>query len=155
MKTQPARKSLHGNDNPGPFDAAAASSSSSSTPLKHDWFGGMRKLLLSALPLVLASCLLPPPPPSHAPSRPPRHGHARPAPPPRPHQPHPARPAPFHPENLIGLPEAEAIHRAREAGLACRVVERNGVAFPVTMDYSETRLNLAVRNGRVMRVTRG
>lgn len=45
--------------------------------------------------------------------------------------------------------------RSRESGLACRVVERDGVALPVTMDYNETRLNLAVRNGRVMRVTRG
>lgn len=47
------------------------------------------------------------------------------------------------------------MHRARESGLDCRVIERDGVAFPVTMDYSETRLNFAVRNGRVMRVTRG
>lgn len=47
------------------------------------------------------------------------------------------------------------MQRARESGLDCRVVERDGVAFPVTMDYSETRLNLVVRNGSVMRVTRG
>lgn len=47
------------------------------------------------------------------------------------------------------------MHRARESGLDCRVVERDGIAFPVTMDYSESRLNLAVRSGRVMRVTRG
>ena len=155
MKTQPARKSLHGNDNPALLRRLVGGTSSSSTRLEHDWLGGMRKLLLSALPLVLVSCLLPPPPPSHVPSRPSWHGHPSPAPPPRPHQPHHARPAPFRPENLIGLPEAEAMHRARESGLDCRVIERDGVAFPVTMDYSETRLNFAVRNGRVMRVTRG
>jgi hypothetical protein len=122
--------------------------SSSSTPLGHGWVGIVKKLLLSALPLVLGSCLLPPPPPSH----PPGHLHPTPAPPHRHHHP---RAAPFRPENLIGLPEAEAMHRARQSGLDCRVVERNGITFPVTMDYSESRLNLAVRNGRVMRVTRG
>lgn len=151
MKTQHALRYLHGNDNPGPSDATANSTSGSSTPLEHDWLGDMRKLLLSALPLALASCL-PPPPPSHAPSLPPGHAQATPTPSPRPAE---ATPTPFRPENLIGLPEAEAMDRARESGLACRVVERDGVALPVTMDYNETRLNLAVLNGRVMRVTRG
>jgi hypothetical protein len=45
--------------------------------------------------------------------------------------------------------------RARESSLSCRVVERNSIAFPVSMDYFETRLNLALRNGKVMLVTRG
>lgn len=149
MKTQHARKYLHGNDNRAPFDATAGSTSGSSTPLEHDWLGDMRKLLLYILPLALASCL---PPPSHAPSLPPGHAQATPTPSPRPAE---ATPTPFRPENLIGLPEAEAMDLSRESGLACRVVERDGVALPVTMDYNETRLNLAVRNGRVMRVTRG
>ena len=45
--------------------------------------------------------------------------------------------------------------RARESSLACRVVERNSIAFPVSMNYFETRLNLALSNGKVMLVTRG
>jgi hypothetical protein len=40
-------------------------------------------------------------------------------------------------------------------GLSYRVVKRDGVSYPVTMDYNESRLNFTISRGRVIAVTRG
>ena len=40
-------------------------------------------------------------------------------------------------------------------GLPYRVVRRDGVSYPVTMDYNESRLNFTISRGRVIAVTRG
>jgi hypothetical protein len=50
---------------------------------------------------------------------------------------------------------AEAAHRAGLMGLSYRVVKRDGISYPVTMDYSESRLNFSISHGRVIAVTRG
>lgn len=40
-------------------------------------------------------------------------------------------------------------------GQTYRVVKRDGISYPVTMDYSDSRLNFTVSRGRVIAVTRG
>ena len=82
---------------------------------------------------------------------------------PLPPQPFPSRPGPRprpptsvgNPQSLIGLSESEAAHQAGLMGLSYRVVKRDGVSYPVTMDYSESRLNFTISRGRVIAVTRG
>jgi hypothetical protein len=49
-----------------------------------------------------------------------------------------------------GVDEAEAL--AREARCALRVVERDGRSLPVTEDFSESRINVRVRDGVVTEV---
>ena len=56
---------------------------------------------------------------------------------------------------FIGLTEAEAGLQADRQHVPHRVVSRDGQSFPVTMDYSESRLNFTIANGRVIRVTKG
>jgi hypothetical protein len=52
----------------------------------------------------------------------------------------------------IGLGEMVAKDKAKTAGIPARVVERDGEALPVTMDYVPGRLNFSVRNGFVYHV---
>lgn len=56
---------------------------------------------------------------------------------------------------FIGLTEAEAGLQADRQNVPHRVISRDGQFFPVTMDYSESRLNFTIANGRVIRVTKG
>lgn len=56
---------------------------------------------------------------------------------------------------FIGLTEAEAGLQADRQNVPHRVVSRDGQSFPVTMDYSESRLNFTIAHGRVIRVTKG
>ncbi len=108
----------------------------------------MKKLPLLLLPLSLVSCLLPPPPGLPRPPLP----CERPQPPPPLSGPsNPDR----GPQSLIGLSEPEAAHRAGLMGLSYRVVKRDGVSYPVTMDYNESRLSFTISRGRVIAVTRG
>lgn len=58
-------------------------------------------------------------------------------------------------DSLVGIPEAEAIAAIEQAGWQARVVERDGEAFPVTMDYREDRINLVVTGGLVTSATVG
>ena len=92
----------------------------------------MKLLPLLLLSVTLVSCVPPPPPLAPAPSAPEN-----------------------NPQSLIGLSEAEATHRAGLMGLSYRVVKRDGISYPVTMDYSESRLNFTISHGRVIAVTRG
>ena len=58
-------------------------------------------------------------------------------------------------KELVGLIESDAVLRAQQAGLTTRVVERDGEQFPVTMDYSSTRVNLVITDGTVTTATIG
>lgn len=115
----------------------------------------MKMLFLLLLALSLVSCVLPPPPLA---PRPPFRSNL-----PLPPQPFPSRTVPLRrpptsfgsPQSLIGLSEAEAAHQAGLMGLSYRVVKRDGVSYPVTMDYNESRLNFIISRGRVVAVTRG
>lgn len=56
---------------------------------------------------------------------------------------------------MIGMTEAEAIAAAKRLGRSYRIVSRDGEMFPVTMDYSEERLNFTIVRGRVTKVENG
>lgn len=112
----------------------------------------MKKLTLLLLSVILVSCLVPPPPMAPRPPFPSqRPAPSRPQPEPRSHPPAPSNKS----KSLIGLSEAEATYQAGLMGLSYRVVKRDGVSYPVTMDYSESRLNFTISRGRVIAVTRG
>jgi hypothetical protein len=53
----------------------------------------------------------------------------------------------------VGLVEEKALAKATEANTPARVVERDGEALPVTMDFVFGRLNFSVKNGVVYKVT--
>jgi hypothetical protein len=55
-------------------------------------------------------------------------------------------------EDFVGIPEADAEALARRRGFVLRVVERDGEQLAVTEDFSTSRINVAVRDGRVTRV---
>lgn len=52
----------------------------------------------------------------------------------------------------IGMAEQTAIDQAKSASKIARVVERDGEALPMTMDYVPGRLNLYVKDGKVYKV---
>lgn len=52
----------------------------------------------------------------------------------------------------IGLSEQAALDKAKAENKPARVVERDGEALPVTMDYVQGRLNLYVKDGNVYKV---
>ena len=58
-------------------------------------------------------------------------------------------------KDFIGLTEDEAVSKAENAGLAHRIVSRDGESFPVTMDYSEYRVNFTIENQKVTAATFG
>lgn len=51
-----------------------------------------------------------------------------------------------------GLTEQDALDKARSQNTPARVIERDGVGLPTTMDFSEGRLNFSVRDGKVYKV---
>lgn len=53
----------------------------------------------------------------------------------------------------VGLTEEAALAKAAKANTPARVVERDGEALPVTMDYVFGRLNFSVKDGVVYKVT--
>ena len=55
--------------------------------------------------------------------------------------------------SYVGLSEQAALDKAKSENKAARVVERDGEALAVTMDFSAGRLNLYVKNGNVYKVT--
>jgi hypothetical protein len=57
----------------------------------------------------------------------------------------------------VGLSETDAVARLNAATppWVYRVVERDGASFPVTMDYSPTRINLHIAGGKVVKATTG
>lgn len=60
--------------------------------------------------------------------------------------------APEDAERLVGLSEADATATATERGWDVRVVARDGEEFPITMDYSTSRVNLTVEKDVVVKV---
>lgn len=58
-------------------------------------------------------------------------------------------------ETLMGMAEDYAVGKIKEAGYEHRVVWRDGVSMPVTMDYRPTRINLYIKEGIVDRVEVG
>ncbi len=56
------------------------------------------------------------------------------------------------PTDYIGLSEQAALNKAKNENKPARVVERDGEALPVTMDYAKGRLNLTITNGKVEKV---
>ena len=54
--------------------------------------------------------------------------------------------------SLVGLTVKEAERRAATVGCTVRVMERDGEPLPATMDLTNARVNVAVRDGRVTRV---
>ncbi len=71
-------------------------------------------------------------------------------------------PAPTDPPNsaavsaaLVGLSQSEAEARAAAAGYMTRVASVDGQPRPLTMDYSASRINLDIADGRVVSVTVG
>lgn len=66
-----------------------------------------------------------------------------------------AAPDPSKPESYLGLDEQSAGAAADKAGLPWRVIEVDGESRPATMDYRPDRLNFAIKDGKVIRVTNG
>jgi hypothetical protein len=56
---------------------------------------------------------------------------------------------------LVGLDEATAAAVAEERGCVFRVVRRDRVALPATLDLRSNRINATVENGRVTAVEIG
>ena len=53
------------------------------------------------------------------------------------------------PRRVVGRTEPAARSLAERHGCLLRVIERDGTALAVTEDYSTSRINVRVRNGRV------
>lgn len=66
-----------------------------------------------------------------------------------------AAPDPGKPDSYLGLDEKSAGEMADKAGIKWRVVEIDGQPRPATMDYRPDRLNFALKDGKVIRVTKG
>ncbi len=56
---------------------------------------------------------------------------------------------------LIGLDYADAMRKITEAGFTHRLIYMDGVVFPVTQDWRPNRINLSVKNGKVIRARIG
>jgi hypothetical protein len=68
----------------------------------------------------------------------------------------PAKPDdPADAASYVGMTLEAAKARAEKAGIPSRVVEENGQSNPVTMDHRPERLNFAVKDGKIIRVTKG
>src|SRR5690606_35554394 len=65
-----------------------------------------------------------------------------------------ALPDPGDPQSFVGLYLTTAQAAADQADVPHRVVERDGESLPRTMDHRPGRLNFAVADGRVVKVTR-
>ena len=57
--------------------------------------------------------------------------------------------------DFIGLSQRAGEALARERKLDSRVVEINGKALPVTMDYSLQRINFSLSGGKIIKTSRG
>ena len=55
----------------------------------------------------------------------------------------------------IGRSIDSAIALAKAEGLSWRITGRDGISFPMTMDYSRNRLNFVLKKNRVVQCTRG
>ena len=55
-------------------------------------------------------------------------------------------------DHFIGMTEGDALARAKQSNIPARVVERDGTALPVTMDFTFGRHNFYVKEGKVYKV---
>lgn len=62
---------------------------------------------------------------------------------------------PSLPDSYLGLEQKVAGDTADQAGVKWRVIEIDGQPLPATMDYRPDRLNFAIKDGKVIRVTQG
>ena len=58
-------------------------------------------------------------------------------------------------QQLLGLPESEATKVAMENGWIVRIAARDGEFFMLTQDYRDNRVNLSVKNAKVIAITIG
>lgn len=58
-------------------------------------------------------------------------------------------------QSLVGFSEGHAQECVAETDFGWRITERDGVAFPVTMDYRMDRINVVVRGGVVVETSIG
>lgn len=58
-------------------------------------------------------------------------------------------------DTLVGQPFEKVEPALEAAGKRYRVVERDGESFPVTMDYFPERLNLRIKDGIIIAVSKG
>lgn len=59
------------------------------------------------------------------------------------------------PESLVGKPLDKVKAACDSAEIPNRVIELDGEGLPATMDYRPERLNFAVKDGIIIRVTTG
>lgn len=59
------------------------------------------------------------------------------------------------PESLVGFGFEMVEPALKESEVVYRVVERDGEAFPVTMDYRADRLNFKIKDGVITAVNNG
>lgn len=64
-------------------------------------------------------------------------------------------PAPSPVSGYLGLSLSDASAKAHRAGRPSRVISIDGQSRPVTKDYRPRRLNFAVNQGKVTRITKG
>jgi hypothetical protein len=50
----------------------------------------------------------------------------------------------------VGMTVEDANERAKGIGYTCRIVEENGVSFMVNADVRSNRLNLRIRDGKII-----
>lgn len=61
----------------------------------------------------------------------------------------------FHPNQVIGMEEDEAIKELEHHSYQCRVMSVNGESFFGTCDYLPTRVNLTIVDGVVTSIWMG
>ena len=59
---------------------------------------------------------------------------------------------PGNTDEFIGMAEKDALHKAEQSNTPARVVERDGEALSVTMDFTYWRHNFYIRDGVVYKV---
>lgn len=64
-------------------------------------------------------------------------------------------PRPFANQRYVGLTKQQAVLKAWGEGRTWRVVQEDGEHFPVTKDKRPDRLNFTLRDGVVVKVTKG
>ncbi len=62
---------------------------------------------------------------------------------------------PADPDSYVGMTLPAASARAEKAEIQWRVIEEDGKPRAVTMDHRPDRLNFAVAEGKIIRVTKG
>lgn len=58
-------------------------------------------------------------------------------------------------DELIGMEKQAALDLCSQEGVRVRVENEEGEPFMLTMDYRPTRLNLTIKNGKVVSVRHG